>query len=83
LRSSAAFHPGVLVRWWASQVTCLCHVRKRHVNSRGRAAEEAKLRLPPRYQLMIHRANADLWNDYDTLPADIRAQFQTLRNQNS
>jgi hypothetical protein len=33
---------------------------------------------------MIHRANADFWNDYDALPADIRAradkQFALLRS---
>ncbi len=32
---------------------------------------------------MIHRANADFWNDYDALPADIRAradkQFELLK----
>lgn len=33
---------------------------------------------------MIHRANADFWNDYRALPADIRAradkQFALLKN---
>jgi hypothetical protein len=33
---------------------------------------------------MIHRANADFWNDYRALPADIRAradkQFVLLKN---
>ena len=32
---------------------------------------------------MIHRANADFWNDYNALPADIRAradkQFALLK----
>jgi hypothetical protein len=33
---------------------------------------------------MIHRTNADFWNDYHALPADIRAradkQFALLKN---